>query len=51
MTERKNEIAINLLKLGFTSRQIVKEFKLNFGEVTDEEKEEIKALARSKGSR
>ena len=49
MTDRQEQITIELLKLGYTSKEIIREFNINYGNIDDEFKKEVRALAHSIG--
>lgn len=49
MTERNIEITVNLLKQGLTSAQVIKEFKNAGITLTEEDKKEIRSIAKGNG--
>ena len=49
LSERHTLIVVELLKQGLTSTQVIKEFKNAGIELTDEEKKDVKSIARGNG--
>ena len=49
MNERNITIVVDLLKQGFTSEQVINEFEFAGIKLTEEDKEEIRSIARGNG--